>query len=169
MSFTVSVNFSRIVFSLAMTPPSHSVVANQPAGRSQVPKGNSLRQLKPLEAIELFLDAALVFLARRPCGALADPTPFLHQQFLVLAVGLEIDGGDDVRAYQHRQREVAEQALFLGHIGLETVAVIEEQFSALALDNQGIERRENVDEAAIAFASQRQGLLLQYLRARPML
>ena len=35
-------------------------------------------------------------LARRPRSALADPAPFLHQQFPVLAVGLQVDGGDDV-------------------------------------------------------------------------
>ena len=62
----------------------------------------SLRQLKPLEAIEFFLDPALVLLARSLRRAPADPVPFLHQQLLVLAIGLEVDGGDDVLAHQHR-------------------------------------------------------------------
>src|SRR5438045_3760621 len=83
--------------------------------RDTKPRQNSLRQLKPLEAIELFLDAALVVLAHTARGALADPVPLLHQQFLVLAVGLEIDGGNDVFADQHRQRKIAEQALLFWH------------------------------------------------------
>src|SRR6476659_7798830 len=111
-----------------------------------------LRELKPLETMQLFLDAALVVLARRPRSALADPAPFLHQQFLVLAVGLEVDGGDDVAADQDRQREIAEQALFLRHVGLEAVTVVEEQFGALALDDQRIERRQDVHRA-VAFAA----------------
>jgi hypothetical protein len=49
--------------------------------------------------MQRFLDAALVVLARgAAAGAFADPAPFLHQEFLVLAVGLQIDGGDDVLA-----------------------------------------------------------------------
>src|SRR6476661_2838093 len=113
-------------------------IRNQRRPRSAV--NHSLRQLKSFKSIQLFLDSALEILARALCRALADPTPFLHQQFLVLAVGLEIDRRDDVFADQDRQREIAEQALFLRQIGLETVAVIEEQFGALALDDQGIER-----------------------------
>src|SRR6267142_2139586 len=114
-----------------------------------------LRQLKPLETIQFFFDSALEVLARAPRGALADPAPFLHQKLLVLPVGLEIDGGDDVFADQHRQREIAEQALVLGHIGLEPMAVAEEQFGALALDDQGIERRENVHQASVPLACRR--------------
>src|SRR3954462_2622970 len=115
-----------------MTPPSDLLVADQPAERARVPKRNSLRQLKLFEAMQLLLDATLVFLAGAAGRALADPAPFLHQEFLCLAVGLEIDSGDDVFADHDRQREIAEQALFLGHIGLETMAVVEEQFGTLA-------------------------------------
>jgi|GEM_PF-5363467 len=61
----------------------------------------SLRELKPLEPVQLFLDAALQILARAPRRGV-DPTPFLHQQFAALAVGLQIDGGDDVFAHQNR-------------------------------------------------------------------
>src|SRR5258705_13737745 len=111
-----------------------------------------LRQLKPLETIQFFLDSALEVLAQAPRGALADPAPFLHQQFPVLAVGLEVDGGDDVLADQHRQREITEQALFLWDIGLEAVTIAEEQFGALALDDQWIERRQDVHQAGIALA-----------------
>src|SRR5437879_1569134 len=126
----------------------------------------SLRQLKPLETVELVLDAALVVLARGPRRALADPAPFLHQQFLVLAVGLEVDGGDDVFADQNRQREIAEHAFFLRHIGLEAVTVVEEQFGALALDDQGIERREDVHRAIARFSWR---VCLQHFRPDPML
>src|SRR5215467_7184016 len=48
----------------------------------------SLRELKPLEAIESLLDAALQLLARCLFLAVADPAPFLHQELLVLAIGL---------------------------------------------------------------------------------
>src|SRR5450631_3663670 len=61
----------------------------------------SLRELKPLEPVQLFLDAALQILARAPRRGV-DPAPFLHQQFAALAVGLQIDGGDDVFAHQNR-------------------------------------------------------------------
>src|SRR6266487_4506469 len=128
----------------------------------------SLRQLKPLKAIQFFLDAALVVLARSPRRALADPAPFLHQQFLVLAVGLQIDRGNDVLPHQDRQREIAEQALILWHIGLEAVTVIEEQFGALALDNKRIERREDVHRA-IALTCRRRSIRLQHLGPRPVL
>src|SRR4051812_24457339 len=153
MSFIVSLNFSMIDLFLAMTAPSNPVVRTNRPGVGRFPNGSLLRQLKPLEAIEFFLDAALVILAGTARGPLADPVPFLHQQFPVLAVGLEIEGGDNVLPHQHRQREVAEQALLLGHIGLETMAVVEEQFGSLALDDQGIERRENVDEAGVGLTS----------------
>ena len=68
----------------------------------------------------------------------------------MLAVGLEVEGRDDAIAGQNRQREVAEHPLFLRHVSLEAVAVIEEQLSALALDNERIERREDVDRAVLA-------------------
>src|SRR5262245_17060045 len=77
------------------------------------------RQLKPFKAVQLFLDAALVVLAAPLRRALADPAPFLHQQLPVLAVGLEVNGGNDVFPDQDRQREIAEQTLFLRYIGLE--------------------------------------------------
>src|SRR5262245_45158463 len=78
-----------------------------------------VRELKPLEAVELLFDPPLQFLARVTFRrlALADPGPFLQQQFLVLPVGLEIDGRDDVVPDQDRQREIAELAFGLRHIG----------------------------------------------------
>src|SRR5207244_8629725 len=123
------------------------------------------RELKPLETIQLFLDAALVVLARSPRRALADPAPFLHQEFPVLAVGLQIDGGDDVFADQDRQREIAEQALLFRHVGLEAVAVIEEQFGALALDDQGIERREDMNGTTALLDGRQRSIRLQHLRS----
>src|ERR1700754_4844272 len=127
----------------------------------------SVCQLKPLKAIELILDTALELLAclalRRLAGA--DPAPLLHEQLPVLAVGLEVKCGYDLIVDQNRKREMAETALGLGHIGLELVAVAEDELAALALDDEGIEGRKNMDERrcrALAFA-------LQRLRPRPML
>src|SRR5216684_6349014 len=100
----------------------------------------SLRELKPLEPVQLFLDSALQILARAPRRGV-DPAPFLHQQFAALAVGLQIDGGDDVFTHQNRQREIAEHPFFPGHIGFEAMAVAEKQFGALALNDERIERR----------------------------
>src|SRR4051794_40917312 len=101
----------------------------------------SLRELKGLEAVQLFLDATLELAASAPLFAVADPAPLLHQQFSVLAIGLEIECGDDVVADQHRQRKIAEQPLLLRHVSLEAMLVAEKQMGALALDDQGIERR----------------------------
>src|SRR5450755_1597130 len=108
----------------------------------------SLRQLKPLEAVQFLLDAALQRFPRLSLGglAVADPVPFLHQQLLVLPVGLEIERGDDVLSHEDRQREIAELALFLRHIGLEAMRVVEEQMRPLALDDQRVERREDVHQ-----------------------
>ena len=71
--------------------------------RLRVPKAPSFRELKPLEAVQFFLDAALEVLSRAPLRGSADPAPFLHQQFAALAVGLEVDGGDDVVTSKNRQ------------------------------------------------------------------
>src|SRR5258708_1414275 len=110
--------------------------------------GDSLPQLKPLETVELLLDPALQRLARVAFRglALADPAPFLHQELLVLPIGLEIQRGDDVAADHDRQREIAELALFLWHVSLEAVFVVEERVRPLALDDQRIEGREDVHE-----------------------
>src|SRR2546430_6679103 len=62
----------------------------------------TLFRSEPLEAVQLLLDAALQCRPRLAFGALAlaDPIPFLHQQFLVLPVGLQIDGCDN-RSEEH--------------------------------------------------------------------
>src|SRR6266404_6709005 len=104
----------------------------------------SLRQLKPLEAVQRFLDAALKILARAALRAVADPIPFLQQQFSASAIGLEIERGDDVVADQHRQREIAEHPLLPRHVGLEAMLVAEEKMGTLALNAERIERREDV-------------------------
>src|SRR4051812_1978975 len=105
-----------------------------------------LRQLKLLKPIELLLDLLLERLARRGLLPLTDPGPFLQQQLLRLPVGLEIERGDDLVADQHRQREIAELAFGLRYIGLEQMVVAENEIGALALDDQRIERREDMDE-----------------------
>src|SRR5262249_19382719 len=100
-----------------------------------------------------------------PRLAMADPAPLLHQELSVLPVGLQIQRGDNLIVHQNRKSEIAENTFGLGHIGLELVAVAEDELAALALDDEGIERRENVDErrrCALAFALQRRWV-------RPML
>src|SRR5580693_1578904 len=109
-------------------------------------KRASLSQLKLLEPVQFVLDSPLQLLARAPRRGRADPVPFLRPQFVPLAIGLEIDGGNDVAAIQHRQREIAELALFPGNVSLEAMAVTEEQFGAFALDDEGIERRQDVHQ-----------------------
>ena len=54
-------------------------------------KTTSIRELEALEAIEFLLDAALQVLPSTTPGTLADPTPFLHQQFSLLTISLQID------------------------------------------------------------------------------
>src|SRR5579871_1230327 len=126
----------------------------------------SLGQLKPLESVQLFFDAQLQLFPRLALGALAgaDPIPLLHQELLVLPVGLEIQRCDDVLADQNRQREIAELALWLRYIGFEQMVVIEEQVRALALDDQRIERREDMHELVISLRRHR-----EQLRRGPML
>src|SRR5215475_8381534 len=98
--------------------------------------------------MKLFLDAALQLLAGIALGGLArtDPVPLLHQQLLVLAVCLQVERGDDLIIQQNGKREVAENTFGLGHIGLELVAITEDELAALALDDERIEGRENMDE-----------------------
>src|SRR5437016_2769846 len=161
---------------LAPCPPFFLLRLRLWAGFAHPPyRRASIRQLKPLEAIELFLDPALQILARLAFRGLApaDPGPLLHQEFPVLPVGLEIERGDDVLADQDRQREIAELAFLLRHIGLEAMLVVEEQMRPLALDDQGIERREDVHERASAPGIERRvlerRLILQRFGRRPML
>jgi len=98
-----------------------------------------------LEAVQLLFDPLL----ERAARAAADPGPLLQQELALLAVGLEIDGGDDRVVDQNRQGEVAEAALLLRQIGLEAVLVVEEQLCPLALNHQRIERRQNVHDPGI--------------------
>src|ERR1700742_4992481 len=123
MSFTVSVIFSRIDLSLPMSPSRDWLSRANRGGGGWFP---SLRQLKPLEPMQLFLDSSLEVLACARARTGADPAPLLHQQFPVFAVGFDIERGDDVLARQHRQREIAEHPLLLRDIRLKAMVVIEE-------------------------------------------
>jgi hypothetical protein len=73
---------------------------------------------------------------------MANPGPFLNQQFLLLAIGLEVDGGDDFVADEHGQREVAMQPFIFGDISLEAVAIVKEKLKPFSLNDQRIERRQ---------------------------
>ena len=60
----------------------------------------SLRELKALEAVQLVLDPAPQILASALGGAGTDPVPFLQKQFSLLAIGLQLERGDDIVADQ---------------------------------------------------------------------
>src|ERR1700730_4994947 len=96
--------------------------------------------------MQFFLDQVFQALPRTPLRPLADPAPLLQQQFFLLAIGLEIERGDDALACQHRQREIAEAPPFLRDIGLEAVPVIEEKMRPLALDDERVEWREDMHQ-----------------------
>src|SRR5262249_11325112 len=105
----------------------------------------SVLKLKLREAVKLFLDERLMRLRL----AFADPRPFLHQQFLIRAVRFDVERSDDLVADQHRQREIAIDALFLRHISFEQMVVAEEELQPLALNDQRIERRENMRQRGL--------------------
>src|SRR5690606_27691815 len=102
----------------------------------------SVAELEALEAREFLLDELLVGTGLPAVG----PVPRLDQQLAGGAVGLEVEQGDDLVADQDGQGEVAELSLRLCHIGLEDVLVAEKQLQAGALDNERIERAEDMDD-----------------------
>src|ERR1700738_3758926 len=99
MSFTVSVIRSMIDLSLSITASSKSVAGLTGLQATGSMAETSLRELKPFEAVQFFLNALLQVLSSLLAGP--DPTPFLHQQFPVLAVGLEVERGDNPVTGQH--------------------------------------------------------------------
>ena len=104
--------------------------------------------------MQLLLDAGFVSTSRTA----SNPRPSLHQQLSVLAICLEVDRCDHLVAEEHRQSEVAEHPLLLWDIGLETVLVIEEELEPLALNDQRVERREDMNETAGLFGNGVEGL-----------
>ncbi len=99
----------------------------------------SARELEALEAVQCFFDSSLA----QPARAIADPGPSLHQQPLPLAIGLEIDDGDDFVPDEHGLCEVAEQPFVLGDVGFEAMRVVEEQMQPLALMDERVEGRQD--------------------------
>src|SRR5882762_4885450 len=97
----------------------------------------SARELEALEAVQCLFDSPFA----QPARAVADPVPSLHQELLPLAIGLEINDGDDFVPDEHRLGEVAEPPLVLGDISLEAVLVAEEQMHPLALMDERVEGR----------------------------
>src|ERR1700744_3264685 len=92
-------------------------------------------KLKTLEAMQLFFDPPLQFLARAFGGG-TDPIPFLQQQFPLLTIGLEIERGDNLISDQNRQREIAEAPFLLRQIVLKKMLIAEDQMRPFALDDQ---------------------------------
>ena len=94
----------------------------------------------------------------RAAAAVADPAPLPDLEGAAFAVGLEVDGGDDALAGEHRQGEVAEAAPGRRQVGLEAVRVAEEALEPPALDHQRVERREQVDDRLGRRRRDRRGL-----------
>jgi len=113
--------------------------------------------------MQFLLDAPLEAATHPFRGAGPHPAPFLHQEFPVPAVGLEIDRRDDLLADQHRQRKISKSSFFLRDISLEPMIVTEDERGPLALDDQWIEGREDVHEIR-----RLRGLMRQRLGRRPV-
>ena len=82
-------------------------------------------------------------------AAVVDPGPLLDQEPAAGAVGLEVDRRGDAVADEDRQGEVAELPFRGRDIGLEAVVVVEEGGEALALDDERVEGREDVDAVGL--------------------
>ena len=120
-------DFLQIDLSLSMTPS--GMPLSELTGGLRVPLRTPLTPPAETARSGASSSSMLRFSSLRAAlPAVADPGPFLHQQLPALAVGLQIDRGDDAVADQHRQGEIAELPLLLRHIGLELVVVAEEQF-----------------------------------------
>ena len=87
----------------------------------------------------------------------------LGSTLLLLAICLEIDGGDDFVVHEYGQGKVAEQPLVLGQIRLEAVLIVEEELQPLALDDERVERRQDMDRLF-----SRLGVDVERFGARPM-
>src|SRR5262245_16896824 len=86
-------------------------------------RGGSAGKLEALEAVQGLLDLPLA----PPACAVGEPGPLLQHELCLLAIDLEIDGGDDFLVDEHGAREVAEHPLGLGYVGLEAVFVAEDE------------------------------------------
>src|SRR5271167_4469084 len=78
-------------------------------------------------------------------GRPADPVPALYQKFLPRPIGLEVQGGNDPISDQNRATEIAKYALVLGNVSFKAIFVIEEKPEAFALDDQRVERGQNMN------------------------
>ena len=74
-----------------------------------------------------------------------DPVPALHQKLLPLPVGLQVEAGNDPIPDQNRAHEIAEHPLVLWDVSFEAILVIEEEPESLALDDQRVERRQDMN------------------------
>lgn len=104
--------------------------------------GTLFGELEALEAVQLLLDRDTL----RKCLR-HEPGPLLDQQFLPLPVRFEVERRHHPVAGENRQREIAQHPFAGRHIGLEAMLVAEKQGEALALDDQRIEGRQDMDKA----------------------
>jgi hypothetical protein len=75
----------------------------------------------------------------------ADPLPALHQKLLPRPVGFEVEGGNDPIPDQDWANKIAKYPLVLGNVSFEAILVIEEEPESLALDDQRVEGRQDMN------------------------
>src|SRR5215472_15379668 len=74
-----------------------------------------------------------------------DPGPTLHPEFLPRSVGLEVKRSNHPIPDQNRTNEIPKYALVPGNVSFEAILVIEEQPESFALDDQRVERGQDVN------------------------
>ncbi len=107
-------------------------------------------ELERFEAVQGLVDGG----AGLGAGVAFGPVPVLDEELAGGAVGLEVDGGEDAVADEDREGEVAEAAARGGDVGLEEMVVAEDLAEALALDDQRVEGREDVDGRGVGRAGE---------------
>ena len=119
----------------------------------------SSAELKLREPIELTLDDRFMV----GLIAFAHPMPGLNEKAFLFPVGFQIKTGDNLVADQNRQGEIAKLALLLRYIDLKDMVIIEEGACALSLNDQRVERRQDMRQRRLRRRS------VQRFRPPPML
>jgi hypothetical protein len=60
-------------------------------------------------------------------------------------IALQVEAGNDAIPDQNRAHEIAEQPLLFGNVGFEAILVVEEEAQSLALDDERVEGRQDVN------------------------